>query len=60
MEFERTMKSPKSRDMSTNGKIRVPSWSTYKTFWTLDKVGLLGLIITLICFHIVTIIRYRH
>ena len=38
MEFERTMKSPKTSDMSTNGKIKVPQWSTYKTFWTLDKV----------------------
>jgi hypothetical protein len=48
MEFERTMKIPKISDMSTNGKIRQPTWATYKTFWTLDK-ALFTFIVSLVC-----------
>lgn len=48
MEFERTMKSPKNSTMSSNGKITVPHWATYKTFWTLDK-AFFTLMISFLC-----------
>jgi hypothetical protein len=39
MEFETTTKliPENDKDMSLNGKIRVPTFAAYKTFWALDK-----------------------
>lgn len=48
MEFERTMKSPKMTDMSLRGKIKVPKWSAYKTFWSLDK-AVMTFVAALLC-----------
>lgn len=48
MEFERTMKPPKASDMSRDGVIKVPKWSAYKTFWSLDK-ALTTFIVSVLC-----------
>jgi len=50
MKFEGTFVTMRAadKDRSEKGKIRPPSWATYKTFWSLEK-AVVTLIVTYFC-----------